>query len=87
MNEFELGDSVKCVSINYLKGKLIAPPLELAQDYEVMAIFLDKRGNQHLDVGLKSVYHYISSFETGEHLPKGDQMHWCHPSRFKKNEK
>lgn len=80
--EFKIGDTVVCNNILPLHKKKIAPPLRSGSTYEVRKIFIDSKGNQHLDVGLASEYEYISSFETGEHLPDGDSIHWCHPSRF-----
>lgn len=52
------------------------------QPYPVKGIVLDSAGNQHLDVGLKSDLNWVKSIETGEELPDGDKIHWCHPSRF-----
>lgn len=82
MQLFNVGDLVACVNFNPLTGKSIAPPLSEGEIYRVGAITLDSAGNQHLDVGLKSEFNYITSFETGEELPNGDRIHWCHPSRF-----
>lgn len=81
---YETGDSVTCENTDPLTGNSIAPPLVEKTDYKVLNICLDKQGNQHLDVGLESKYDFIRSHETGEHLPDGDKIHWCHPSRFTK---
>jgi hypothetical protein len=61
----------------------VAPPLILGQEYEIKEVILDSKGNEHLDVGIKSQYGFIRSFETNKELPRGDKIHWCHPSRFK----
>ncbi|HQJ57414.1 MAG TPA: hypothetical protein PLH46_07200 [Caldisericia bacterium] len=79
---FKEGDLIKAINIEKLPGKSIAPPLELDKEYEIISIVLDKKENQHINVGLESKYAYITSFETGEELPEGDSIHWCHPSRF-----
>jgi len=79
---FTVGEQVTCVNNQPLEGKRIAPPLIVRHRYKVEEIFIDKEGNQHLHVGLKSHYSYITSYETGEELPDGDKKHWCHPSRF-----
>lgn len=79
---FEVGDKVRCVDTMVLSDSEIAPPLVLNQEYEVKGIVLDKKGNQHINVGLESKYNYIRSLETGEELPDGDKIHWCHPSRL-----
>ena len=44
-------------------------------------LFEDKKGNQHLDLCLKSMYNFITSWETGEELPDGDSIHWVSPHR------
>lgn len=77
-----IGDVLQCVNIEPFEGRTVAPPLELGKEYPVKGIILDKQGNQHLDVGLASMYNYIRSIETGEELFNGDKIHWCHPSRF-----
>lgn len=79
---FQVGETVVCNNIAPLKGKKIAPPLKLGASYTILGECFDKDGNQHLNVGLISEYEYISSFETGENLPDGHKIHWCHPSRF-----
>lgn len=82
MRKFAIGEDVTAINVQPLKGNDIAPPLEKQAKYKVKGIVLDSAGNQHLDVGLLSTYSYVSSHETKEHLPKGDAIHWCHPSRF-----
>jgi len=88
--QFIIGDTVKCINVLPLPSKderheqKIAPPLELGKEYPVKAIIHDSKGNPHLDVGLASMYNYITSYETGEDLPGGENIHWCHPSRFEK---
>lgn len=82
MELFEVGNSVICKNNKPLDGNDVAPPLKEDEDYPVKRIFLDKKGNQHLDVGLVSEYNFIRSYETEEELPDGDKIHWCHPSRF-----
>lgn len=80
---FTLGQQVICTNILPLAGNSVAPSLRDGVEYVVEDICLDKKGNKHLDVGPKSQYNYITSFETKEELPNGDKIHWCHPSRFK----
>lgn len=75
---------VKCENIDPLPGNDVAPPLELGKEYPVIQIVRDSKGNEHYDVGLVSRYKFITSYETKEELPKGDEIHWCHPSRFTK---
>lgn len=89
---FEIGESITCVNTKLLSETGIKPPLVEMGMYKIKDIILDSAGNQHLDVGLKSQYNFVSSLETGEHLPRSskeehgeDAVHWCHPSRFVKN--
>lgn len=79
---FKVGETVVCINNKILTGNDYGPPLEIDTFYVVEAIVEDKAGNQHLDVGLESHLNYVSSYETGEHLPLGEKIHWCHPSRF-----
>jgi len=77
------GQKVIAINNKPLAGRSVAPKLEIDKEYEILSIVLDSKGNQHLNVGLKSELNYVTSFETGEELPDGDKIHWCHPSRFK----
>lgn len=79
---FEVGQTVIAKNNKPLSGNDRAPDLQLEQEYPVKQITLDKKGFQHLDVGLVSTCNYITSHETREELPDGDKIHWCHPSRF-----
>lgn len=87
---FSIGDEVECINIDKLRvvgeaeDNLVAPPLQMNGHYVVQDIVLDRDGNQHLDVGLESNYARIRSIETGQELPRGFKIHWCHPSRFVK---
>lgn len=83
---YNVGDKVKAVNNKPLQGNDKAPALELEKEYPVIGIVLDSAGNQHLDVGLESKLNYVRSWETKEELPNGDEIHWCHPSRFEKVE-
>lgn len=81
---YNIGDIVKAINDKPLGNNKISPEVIIGQEYHILNIVLDKEGNQHLDIGLPSEYNYIRSFETDEELPKGDLIHWCHPSRFEK---
>ena len=82
--KFKTGQKLKVIKIEPLKGNDVAPPLVLGEIKTIKGIVLDKKGNQHIDVGLESKFNFIRSFETKENLPNGDKIHWCHPSRFEK---
>lgn len=77
---------LKCINVEPLAGNDVAPPLELGVEYTLKSIVYDAEGNPHYDVGLKSEFNYIRSWETDEELDRGDKIHWCHPSRFEKVE-
>lgn len=79
---FTEGETLTCVYASPLPQNEIGPNLKLKSEYLLKKIVTDSKGNQHFDVGLKSWYNYITSYETGERLPNGDKIHWCHPSRF-----
>lgn len=79
---FEIGQVVIAKNNKPLEGNTIAPELVIDQEYPILGIITDEKGNQHLDIGIKSMYNYITSWETSEELPDGDKIHWCHPSRF-----
>jgi hypothetical protein len=81
---FEIDDTVTVCNIEPLEGNTIAPELTMGEERKVIDIAIDSKGNQHLNVGIPSQINYVRSYETGEELPNGDKIHWCHPSRFKK---
>lgn len=79
--EFNVGDLVKINNDSPLSGNTVAPPVTIGDLHIVKHIVLDRKGNQHLDLGLKSEYEFIRSWETGEELPDGDKIHWVSPWR------
>lgn len=81
--EYNVGDVVKIENDAPLSGNYVAPPVIIGEEYTVQHTIRDSRGHQHLDLGLKSDYDSVSSWETGEKLPDGDKIHWVHPSRVK----
>lgn len=78
---YEVDDIVKIINDAPLSGNSIAPPVTIGEEYSVKNIVLDSRNHQHLDLGLKSEYGYITSWETSEILPNSEEVHWVHPSR------
>lgn len=81
-NKFEITQKVKAINNEPLPGNDTAPELVVGDEYQIKSITVDSAGHQHLDVGLPSHLGYVRSYETQEHLPNGDKIHWCHPSRF-----
>jgi hypothetical protein len=84
--EYKIGQKVKCIKVGTLTGNDVAPPLKENELYVIKNIINDRKGNQHLDVGIESKYTFIRSWETKENLVDGDKIHWCHPSRFELSE-
>lgn len=82
MEDLKVADILIARNIEPLEGKTIAPPLTKDAEYVVEDIYTCKCGSKHLDMGLKSLHNFITCFECGEELPHGDEIHWCHPSRF-----
>jgi hypothetical protein len=80
MRKIQLHDQLKAVFTQTLPGNDVAPPLEHGKTYTCKAIHTDKKGNDHIDVGLPRSVNYVTSFATGEQLP--GTAHWCHPNRF-----
>lgn len=76
----KVGDKLKCIFAEPLPGNDKAPELKRNDFYECKSIHLDKLGKPHIDVGLPLTLKYVTSFHTGEELPK--TTHWCHPNRF-----
>jgi hypothetical protein len=79
----QAGDRVEVVKVVPLANNTVAPALSLGEVKTIKTVVKDSKGNPHFDVGLPSNLSYVRSIETGEHLPDGDKIHWCHPSRFK----
>ena len=80
---FAVGQKLKCINSGVLKDNENGPELVQGEIYPVNEIILDAAGNQHLDVGLVSKLAYVTSYDNGERLERGDKIHWCHPSRFR----
>lgn len=79
---FKVGDTVRCINNLPFHDREVGPPLVDKGIYLVREIVTTKGDNDHLDVGLKSKYNYVSCQATGMHIPRGEEIHWCHPSRF-----
>lgn len=86
MITFKTGDKIKAIKIEQFPEMEGKPNLNLHNVYEIQDICLDSKGNQHLDVGLRTTKNYVRSRETEQELPKnkkdGEITQWCHPSRF-----
>lgn len=81
---YKVGDKVEIVFDGYLKDRDVKPAVIMGEQHIIQGIVLDSKGNQHLNIGLKSHYNYIRSQETNEELPNGHILHYIHPSRVKK---
>jgi hypothetical protein len=82
MEDFKVGETLICKNSKPLQGNDIAPPLEEEVEYTVREVITCVCGSKHFNVGLKSEYNFITCYECKEELPRGKDIHWCHPSRF-----
>lgn len=80
MPKIKVGDKLKAIFTQPLPGKDEYPLLKSGDEYECKDVFTDSKGNDHIDVGLPVRLGYVTSYATGEELPK--TCHWCHPNRF-----
>ena len=76
------GILMPCINSKPLEGNDVAPPLEEGTHYTIVSTHVCSCGQEHYDVGLKSEYNWVTCYKCKTKLPKGDQIHWCHPSRF-----
>lgn len=81
--DFKVGQTIVCINDKKFPDKEVGPPLKEGQEYIVKEIITTAKGHDHLDVGLKSEYNYISCQEVHVNIPRGDEIHWCYPGRFK----
>lgn len=79
-----VGDTVKCVINEVLSKSGYGPTLELGKEYKVEEIITTSGDNDHLNVGVRSELGSVSCLETGDLIPRGNVVAWCHPSRFEK---
>ena len=77
----EKGTKLKCNNNKPLEGNTVAPPLVIGEEYTALNVITCGCGKEHIDVGLKSEYNYISCYDCGEKFINRD-VHYCHPSRF-----
>jgi hypothetical protein len=77
-----VGDKLIVVNVAPLEGNDKAPPLKLGEMKEAKSVHICSCGSKHIDVGLVSELNFVRCHECKEELHKGDQIHWCHPSRF-----
>lgn len=80
-NLINVGDIIKITNDAPLSGNTVAPPVTIGDEYPVLHTITDSKGHQHIDIGIKSEYMSIKSWETGEELPDGDKIHWVSPWR------
>lgn len=76
------GDKVLCINNTPLSGNTIAPSLIVGKEYTILEIIYDGMNFPHFNVGLRSRLNYVTSYKTKQELERGNQIHWCHPSRF-----
>lgn len=82
METIKIGDKLLATNNKPLKGNDVAPSLIVGGEYPAKQIYVCKCGQDHIDVGLKSKYNWITCYKCREELPDGAKIHWCHPIRF-----
>ncbi len=80
--EIQVGNALKVIKVGNLPGHNKAPQLTMGELKEAKEVLTCKCGSKHIDVGLKSKLEFVSCFECKQELPRGSEIHWCHPSRF-----
>ncbi len=81
---YRVDDKVTIINDEPLPGNDKKPAVKIGEAHVVKNITVDKEGFQHLDLGLKSNYNYVRSFETKEELKDGDKIHWVSTRRVTK---
>lgn len=79
-NKPQVGNTLLVIFNQKLPGKDEGPAIKQGEQYVLKAIHVDSMGFEHYDIGLPLTIAYVTSFQTGETLPKG--THWCSPNRF-----
>lgn len=82
METIKTGDKLKAINNKPLQGNDVAPALIIGCEYPANKIHTCVCGQDHIDVGLKSKYNWITCYKCRKELPDGDKIHWCHPTRF-----
>ncbi len=72
-----------CLNEDPMPGNDKGPDLLLDKMYQLKQIHTCSCGEKHFDVGLVSSLNYIECYKCREDLPLGNEIHWCHSSRFK----
>lgn len=83
--KIEKDNNLKCVKTDPLTGNTVGPDLSSEKDYVANEVYTCKCGQKHIDVGLKSHLNWVKCYNCEEELPRGIEIHWCHPSRFEIN--
>ena len=73
---------LRAINITPMQGNSVAPPLKLEGKYELKESYICECGQSHFNVGLTSIYNFVSCYKCGEELPDSDSIHWAHSSRF-----
>ena len=66
------GDTVVCINSEKFSDKEVGPPLTKGNNYVIKEVITTTGGNDHIDVGLKSMYNYVSCQATGIRIPRGE---------------
>lgn len=87
-SSFKVGETVKCIIEKALSSSGYGPNVKLNQTYIIKEIITTGKrketpeGYDHIDIGLPSEVGSVTCLETGDVIPRGETVAWCHPSRF-----
>jgi hypothetical protein len=84
MTKIVEGDTLICVNDKVLGDNVIAPTLNVGDEYPAKKVFVCGCGQEHVDVGITSQYNYVRCYICKEDLPNSDSIHWCNSIRFEK---
>lgn len=71
-----------CINDNYLSDTGKKPPVTINDKYNLKQSYICKCGQTHYDIGFVSKLNWVTCYLCGEDLPKSDEIHWAHSSRF-----
>lgn len=74
--------AIVAINIDILSKSGIKPRLEQDKEYKLLNECVCKCGQIHYDIGLKSIYNFVSCYMCGQELPKSDTIHWANSIRF-----
>lgn len=75
-------DEILVINDKVLPGNDRSPDISNGQTYKIKSVHICKCGELHIDIGLTSTLNFVTCYKCREELPRGEETHWCHSSRF-----